>query len=107
MKNYALAAACLATLIAPARAQETKASELKVSHPDCSFFGPQRERFLPRSATRSGLDDITRKVLSTMPAPASIPSIPGGSRTYGKPRANLIDKEIFRVLQDKGVAPAE
>jgi len=38
-----------------------------------------------------------------------MPSVPGGGRTFGRPssRTNLIDKNIFQVLQQQGVTPAD
>src|ERR1044071_3002178 len=119
MKKYLLSAAWLAVSVVPSYAQDAAANsdELAISHPDCSFFGPQRERFLPRTPNRSRVGDITIKVMGMMASPessgatATLPSLPGGSRSYGRPTPNtsdnLIDKEIFALLAKKGVTPAE
>ncbi|HEV8148043.1 MAG TPA: DUF1553 domain-containing protein [Bryobacteraceae bacterium] len=128
MTKYLVSTVCLAAVFSPIYAQDVPVSsaspdELAVSHAECSFFGPQRERFLPNANRRTRLGDTTIKVMAMMAAPAastgdsgnaasgSIPSLPGGSRSYGRPTPNtsdnLIDKEIFRVLQQKGVVPAE
>jgi len=132
MTKYLLSTVCLAAgltgVSSPIYAQEAPVSlassdELAVSHAECSFFGPQRERFLPNANRRSRLGDTTIKVMAMMAAPAtttgdsgsaatgSIPSLPGGSRSYGRPTPNnsdnLIDKAIFSALQAKGVTPAE
>lgn len=128
MTKYVLSTVCLAAVFSPIYAQEAPVNlagsdELAVSHAECSFFGPKREKFLPNTSRRTRLGDTTVKVMAMMASPAStagdsgntatgsIPSLPGGSRSYGRrtPNSsdNLIDKEIFKVLQAKGVTPAE
>jgi hypothetical protein len=125
MTKYVLSTVCLVAVFSPIYAQEAPVSsagaeELAVSHAECSFFGAQRERFLPNANRRSRLGDTTIKVMAMMSSPAgdtsnaatgSIPSLPGGSRSYGRPTPNnsdnLIDKAIFSALQAKGVTPAE
>jgi hypothetical protein len=101
------------------RAQEPAATG--VAHAECTFFGPQREHFLPRD--KSGhLSEVTAQVTSmlgtrsetshaSMATAASMPSAPGGSRTFGKGSAtttssNLIDKFIWQGFQANGVTPA-
>jgi hypothetical protein len=103
MKRYVPQAAVFLACCTPALAQAPKAlPESQASHPDCSYFGPQ-----PRNPAHSNLGDLSARVTGFVAA-AGIPSIPGGTRTYGKPTAsdNLIDKEIFRVLAEQGVTPA-
>ena len=92
------------------RAQEQEPAPPGVAHAECTFFGPQREHFLPRD--RSGhLSEITGQVTSMLGtssetshatmAAASMPSAPGGSRTFGKgstttTSTNLIDGFIWQ-----------
>ena len=86
-------------------------------HAECTFFGPQRERFLPRDANqRFRQGRLTAQVTgmlspSGLEAASSLPSPPGGSRTYGKAPAsasgNLIDGFIFQAFKMQGVTPAQ
>jgi hypothetical protein len=90
------------------RAQETKANgeQLTVSHPECSFFGADRERFLPRNRqTESDQGRLTRQFAAA------------GSNRAGVERrkpfegaqaghANLIDQYIWADLQANNITPA-
>ncbi len=107
------------------RAQEPQ-DQLTVQHADCTLFGPQRDRFTPRNTTdrfrRSHLTEQVTAMLASAPqaaaqptddAAASMPSAPGGSRTFtkgqsvGSTSGNLIDVFIFQAFKQKGVKPAE
>ncbi len=97
------------------RAQEP--APAGVAHAECTFFGPQREHFLPRD--RSGrLTEMTAQVTSMLGTNseiahvASMPSAPGGSRTFGSGSSatgstNLIDVFIWQAFQANGVTPAK
>ena len=58
--------------------------QLPVEHPDCTFFGPERDKFV-RAALQArglgvqshGLSDLTDRVVQTMSY------VPPGSPTYG------------------------
>ena len=108
------------------RAQEPQANpggpELNVPHAECTYFGPQRDRFVPRSASeRFRLSQMTAQVtasLGTVRADSTpeaqtalaMPSAPGGSRTFngqaGASTGNLIDTFIFEAFKRQGVTPA-
>src|SRR4051812_20223474 len=82
------------------RAQDQQSSsetiDLKVQHADCTLFGPQRDRFLQRQTNPSSrLGRMTAQVTGMLGAPmalaaaqpmdeatATMPSVPGGSRTF-------------------------
>src|SRR5438105_3107971 len=90
------------------------AQELPVSDPQCTFFGPQHDKFVGLNAFAKA-SDLTARVMTQMAAvstpeaaTATIPSAPGGSRTseLQHASANTIDKYIFDALTEKGVAPA-
>jgi uncharacterized protein DUF1549/uncharacterized protein DUF1553 len=99
------------------RAQE---AQLPVAHAECTFFGPQREHFLPRDPSRrfalSAVTDQVTRALGTVSAmsvtPLAMPSAPGGSRTFNTGQSaatnssNLIDVFIWQAFQTNGVAPA-
>jgi len=80
--------------------------EYGTPHPECSYFGPQRERFLRTELGRSGeglsLSAITEQVVGALP--------PSRSRTdpnRDTRQENYIDQYIFAALKRAGVAPAE
>src|SRR4051812_3529639 len=84
--------------------------QLPVEHPDCTFFGPQRERFVTdamqrlggRNKTR-GLSGITDQVMRAMAV------IPGGSQTYTYDQAHTagsLDSYIFADFKKNGITPA-
>lgn len=129
MKRLLLGASLAAGIAASGlwmmRAQEPQQNpdELKIQHADCAFFGPQRERFVPRDASeRFRLSRMTAQVTSMLgnqmasqsvePATAAMPSAPGGSRTFTKGQAagsssgNLIDVFIYQAFNQQGVKPA-
>src|SRR5438552_5472153 len=117
MTKYLLSTVLLAGVCTPASAQDAPASSEQIagSHPECSFFGAQRERFLKATPTRSHVGQMTVQVAGMLPAAAassseaassSLPSVPGGGRTFGRPAPNssnnLIDKRIFAAFQQQG-----
>jgi hypothetical protein len=99
------------------RAQD---EQLPVAHGECTFFGPQRERFLPRDSSRRHVlgavtDQVTR-ALGTASAitvtPLAMPSAPGGSRTFGSGQSsatnstNLIDVFLWQAFKANNATPA-
>jgi hypothetical protein len=100
--------------------------ELPVSDPNCTFFGPERERFL-KSRRPFARAQLTHEVAAQLPSADAVmtgfqaaaaitaeayalPSPPGGSRTDTLQRAsfsnNTIDKYIFEAIAAAGVTPA-
>ena len=84
-------------------------TQLPLSHPDCIFFGPQRERFIPegtagaRSRNPHTLSAITARVTGM------IGYVPAGSPTYTLNQSypdGSIDSYIFADLQAHGITPA-
>ncbi len=99
------------------RAQDPLDQQLPVSDPICTFFGPDHDKFvsaLTRKAAPSAMltVGVARKVAFAeevlQAAASSMPSAPGGSRTYSlqRPSTNTIDKFIFPALSAANVAPA-
>ncbi len=97
------------------RADDNPASQdgeqLTVSHPECSYFGAERERFTPAMRTAGGpaarrlraLSDTTEQVTRAM---VYIP--PGGpTHTFDQThQAGSIDSYIFADFKTNGITPA-
>ncbi len=92
------------------RAPRHDPDQLPVEHPECTFFGPQRERFVTdameklggRSRTRD-LSDLTGKVVNALAV------IPGGSQTYTYDQshsAGSLDSYIWADFKKNGITPA-
>jgi hypothetical protein len=86
-------------------------NQLMVSHPECSFFGPQRERFVRQALQARGRRDPRAFALSaaTEKVSAMLGFVPGGSRTYSydqTPQAGSIDAYIFADFQANSITPA-
>jgi hypothetical protein len=95
-------------------APDAAADQLPVSDPSCTYFGPNRDKFIGSQ----NLDKATltanvaaqlapaAEVMSAFAANA-MPSAPGGSRTDTLQHiGNNIDKYLFKAMSDAGVAPA-
>jgi hypothetical protein len=85
--------------------------QLTVSHPECSFFGPQRERFVRQALQARGSRDPRAFALSTTTEKVSamLGFVPGGSRTYSydqSHQAGSIDSYIFADFQANSITPA-
>jgi hypothetical protein len=84
--------------------------QLTVEHPDCTFFGPQRERFVTEALERLGGRSKTRRLSSvTDQVVRAMAVIPGGSETYTYGRehaAGSLDSYIFADLKKHGITPA-
>ncbi len=84
-----------------------------VAHPECTFFGAQRERFIHSTDHGRRIGALTARVAGQL-APhdtlASMGTPPGGTRTFGKGNAsnssNLIDVFIWKAFQANNVVPA-
>jgi hypothetical protein len=85
---------------------------LPVEHPECSYFGPQRDRFTQAALNKmraakkeSAASVLTRQVTALLPA-----GLPGGSHNHDvavSTSQDTIDSYIFAALQTNGIAPAE
>src|SRR5579871_2220334 len=121
MRRFTIAAAMLLGIggcgVWIIRAQD---QQLPVAHGECTFFGPQREHFLPRDASRRfALSAVTEQVTHALGGanamavtPLAMPSAPGGSRTFNTSQGsttsstNLIDVFIWQAFKTNGVTPA-
>jgi Protein of unknown function (DUF1549)/Protein of unknown function (DUF1553) len=121
MKQRLLIGAFLAAGIAGSGLWLVRAQDTGYAHPECTFFGAQRERFLPHDLSKLGAttEQVT-KMLGTSAiqastrdvAHAAMPSAPGGSRTYtgessSNGNSNLIDVFIWQAFQAQGAIPAQ
>ena len=95
---------------------ELTGQQLPVADPNCTFFGPDHNKFVLAANPSNGI--LTQQVaLQLAPADAVmnaaataavIPSAPGGSRTDAAqhPGDNTVDKYILPALAAAGIAPA-
>ncbi len=101
------------------QAQEQETAPPGVAHAECTFFGPQREHFLPHDQNGHALSDVTAKVTAMLGTSSvahavtasAMPTAPGGTRTFGTGNTsttstNLIDTFIWQAFQANGVTPA-
>ena len=96
--------------------QDAVEPEIQADHAECTFFGPKRAQFLEATLgagrrTRSAFSQETEAVVGRLGGLGDTRQfVPGGSRTYasqqGASSGNLIDKAIFGVLRERGIAPA-
>jgi hypothetical protein len=99
----AFSATCAGLLSTLLYAQQSGA--LPVSDSQCSFFGAQRDRFLPRLPhTESAAGSLTRQVVADLARRGS----PTRTKPYQNIQAssNLIDQYIFQAMQANNVQPA-
>src|SRR5262245_349154 len=78
-------------------------------HPDCAYFGPQRDRFVSDALRRSTGTRDTRLSRTTEGVTALLGVVPGGSRTYTfdqQHKIGTIDSYIFADLQKNNITPA-
>src|SRR5690349_381415 len=82
--------------------------DLPVSDPSCTFFGAQRDKFVPKDQFKNAAAMTDQVIAAIEAAGATLPSVPGGSRTDAlqHPTGNTIDKYIFAALAQANVAPA-
>ncbi len=67
-------------------------------HAECSFFGPQRERFASEARQRYALSAVTDQVSRQLALTATIP--------HDADSDNLVDQYIFAALKSASVTPA-
>jgi hypothetical protein len=110
---------------APIRPEIADESQSPVSDPSCTFFGPDRDKFVSRgnagaqahlTVTTASQLPMAEEVMAaaaaagvgTGAAAAIMATAPGGSRTdtQDHPSSNTIDKYIFPALSAAGVTPA-
>jgi hypothetical protein len=87
-----------------------------VPHPECSFFGPERERYISAFKNDHRFSRLTEQVTEMMAASAQpraaaarLPAVPGGTRTgdmQDLANGGLIDQYIFQAISQAGVKPA-
>ncbi|MBI1896615.1 MAG: DUF1553 domain-containing protein [Acidobacteria bacterium] len=93
--------------------EESAPPEIRVEHPECTYFGPMRDRFKSADRKTGELSVITEKFIYMRAAssgPVQHDVIPGGTRTNVTQRdqsKNLIDQYLFAAMQEAGVAPAD
>jgi hypothetical protein len=100
----------------PSRAQSVAAddagalsgAQMPVSDSECTFFGAQRDRFLPRTShttdSRAGL--LTKQFQAASAEMLAVPrEKPFVAATGGK--GSLIDQYIFNALQANNIQPAD
>ena len=90
---------------------QTVGEQLPTEHSECAFFGPQRDKYLNNAKGRVSLseltDRVTNRIQSGRSMAAAIASAPTGVTSMRDLSGmGTIDRNIFGVLQDKGVAPA-
>ena len=98
------ALACSGFLIAQQEQQ------LPVEHPECSFFGPDRERYVTDALDKLTGHHRTRTLSTTTEQVArALAVIPGGSQTYTFDKAHTtgsLDSYIWADFQKHGITPA-
>ena len=85
-------------------------SQLTVSHPECSYFGKDRERYVDAALASAGGRARTGSLSAlTGQVTAMLATVPGGSRTHALDQtyaAGSIDSYIFADFQANGITPA-
>jgi hypothetical protein len=90
---------------------EQEAAANAVEHPECSFFGPQRERFLAGAPERLGgrarsriLSTTTDQVMRAMAVGSGSPQSHSGGRAHAE---DSIDSYIWADFARRRITPAE
>lgn len=95
------------------QSQDVDVPAVNADHSECTYFGAKRAQYMEQAlgAARGGRNSFsaeTEAIVSRLGATRQF--VPGGTRTYadqkGSESGNLIDKNIFGVLQARGIAPA-
>ena len=90
-------------------AQELQQDQIPVEHPECSYFGPQRERFVTDALQKMG-GGRSRHTLSTMTEQvAHALGAPSGSAARAQDKTyptGSIDAYIWADFQKNGITPA-
>ena len=96
----------------PGEDPPAEGGQLPVSHAECSYFGPQRERFVEAALRASGGRLRSARSLSsiTSQVAALLPPVPGGSRTHTLEQSyapGSIDSYIFGpTFEANNITPA-
>jgi hypothetical protein len=94
--------------LTPSQAQEPAAdTRLSVEHPECSFFGAERERFNPRP-NQSGVmaESLTRQFQAATQSATRRSVRPQSFAAAQTGKANLIDQDIWADLLANNITPA-
>ncbi len=85
--------------------------EYGTPHPECTYFGPQRERFLRSELGLPGegrsLSALTEQVVGALPPSGVRPTRSRTDPNRDTRQGNYIDQYIFAALRRWGVAPAD
>jgi len=101
--------------IVPSRAQDIaakanplNATQMSVVDSECTFFGAQRDRFLPRAArtTDSARGLLTKQFQAASPEKLTVPRAKPFAAAAGG-QGSLIDQNIFNALQANNIQPAD
>jgi hypothetical protein len=79
-------------------------AQLPVDHSECTFFGPQRERFLPKLKTESTPGRLTRQFTTAVKSSQTTRVKAFATTATGS--GNLIDQYIWADLQKNNITPA-
>ncbi len=90
---------------------QSKDTQLAVEHPECSYFGSQREEFVNQALRAAGVRTRSPHALTstTEQVSAARAVLPGGSRTYTYDQthaADSIDFYIWNDFQANQITPA-
>jgi hypothetical protein len=98
--------------LTPSRAQQpeqisaAETDELPIAHAECEFFGPQRDRFLPRLNRESDAARRTREYFAIAKTAPLLQRERPFTIATDKVTGNLIDYYINQDLQANGITPA-
>ena len=95
---------------------EPETTAINADHAECAYFGPKRAQYMEDTLTaarraRNSFSQETEEIARRLGGLAQTREfVPGGSRTFssqkGSESGNVIDKNIFGVLQTKGIEAA-
>ena len=94
--------------LAASQTGEVAAPQMPVADSECTFFGAQRDHFLPRASrtTDSRVGLLTRRFQTASPEKLTVPRAkPFLSAAAGQ--GSLIDQQIFNALQANNIQPAD
>ncbi|MDQ2948590.1 MAG: DUF1549 and DUF1553 domain-containing protein [Acidobacteriota bacterium] len=77
-----------------------------IEHPECTFFGPQRDQFLAAQKQNFRLSKLTNQVVGGLSASVSRADRAAAASNQAA-STNLIDKYLFAAMKDANVAPAD
>ena len=106
-----LAAGSFLPMWLPLQAQEVT-EQLPTQHADCALFGPERAKYMNTQKGRVSMSAMTENVTNQIQGgafrmkSAFVPSDTRTSDTIQLAQMGTIDRNVYGVLQDKGVAPA-